>query len=160
MDNKLTVREIVDETIEYYRTHRRAEVVYEGVRECVYLAPDGAMCAVGRCLLEDLPQREHLRGGVGMVSRNVKLGFTPCPDASMSSDDGLDAILKPQYRGHPLEFWQNLQRLHDDAYNWTSYGGGELSANGVALMLRIRVAYTLQPKSKAFTLWTNQTQRS
>lgn len=116
----MTVAEIVDETVEYYKTHPRA-VRDDG--SCQYFEPGtGCMCAVGRCL-ED----PGLPMSVGTNAQAIELAWDL--DAAR-----LDDLLKPRYRGHPEAFWGELQVLHDLAQNWrrdeTAPGGMILSATG------------------------------
>jgi hypothetical protein len=36
--------------------------------------------------------------------------------------EGLDNILKAPYKGQPVDFWRDLQRLHDNPINWNEKG--------------------------------------
>lgn len=97
----MTTLEIINETVEYYSkdTKRRAEVG----RACLYFQEStGNMCAVGRC------------------ANNPK-ELNP---AHFFSQLGLsdEEIFKPEYRGHSVEFWSDLQKLHDDNLNWDESG--------------------------------------
>lgn len=108
-----TQQEIIDETIEYYRTHPRGMNIREG--ECMYLTPDGCMCAVGRCM-SDPQDGQHKIG-------NRALGDVPI--------DKLDLLLKSDYRGHNLDFWGDLQNFHDTPQYWETEEGGELTEYGL-----------------------------
>ena len=98
--------EIIKETVEYYsknpRGVRKAEAGGFGFR-CVYYNEDsGAMCAVGRCLM--IPEQ------YSTIRENIYCSFDWI--------GGLDARLKPEYRGHKLRFWVKLQTFHDTGGNW------------------------------------------
>jgi hypothetical protein len=103
---RLTKQEILDETVEYYRTHPRG-LNTDG--ECVYCAGSGAdpeapRCAVGRCMK---PEALDIWGGWkgNASSLDEKLW--------LAGGGTLDNILLPQHRGHRNTFWCDLQILHD-----------------------------------------------
>jgi len=64
------------------------------------------MCAVGRCLID--PSLDDIEGN------------------SASNIHDLENMLKPQYRGHGCEFWQDLQSWHDMRIYWNTDGLHEL----------------------------------
>lgn len=108
--NKL---EIIDETIEYYRTHKRA-VRINGY--CEYWTTDGRTCAVGRCC-QDPP-------GIHLIAQSRD-------DTGVSDTWFDDELLKPEYRGHSVLFWTDLQRLHDVGEFWAeTETGHELTERG------------------------------
>lgn len=91
-----TKAQIIDETIAHIAEFGRG-VDAEGL--CTYLDVDtGKMCAVGRCMIDpsgiDVSSNVHALGGM------------------------LEGRLKPEYRGHDLEFWYELQLFHDSPSNW------------------------------------------
>lgn len=108
-----TPYEVIDETVEYYRTHNR------GIGEdggCVYFH-DNCVCAVGR--------------------------FMKNPQAFAEMRDTIDCLIddkvikkvkhfKPEYTGLKKAFLINLQTLHDDEDHWkiNKEGGQDLSASG------------------------------
>lgn len=61
-------------------------------------------CAVGRCLMKP---SSRVSGSVGFA---------------FGDDAAFDKKLKPEYRGHGLEFWGPLQHWHDDGGNFTDKG--------------------------------------
>lgn len=124
MTRRLTVQEIVDETVEYYRTHPRAITSKEA---CVYYSceadrnrarddeefpPIGSMCAVGRCLADP----PSYAGTYGLVSGML----------SILED------LQNKYKGHTLGFWREMQMLHDIPRFWekNDQGGWDLTEDG------------------------------
>ena len=103
MIKRLTKRQIVDETVEYYKADptRVAKGNPPSVYfVCYYITDDGRKCAVGRCMINPKPWV----GGV---------------DTQWKTIEELDKELEERYRGHSLEFWKNVQALHDFA-NWPS----------------------------------------
>lgn len=107
-----TAREIIEETAAFYTSENRAKP--DNGRRCQYLTKDGRMCAVGRCLTD--PAR---------IEGNYIF---------LQSIPNLDDELKPEYRGHPINFWQDLQRLHDYTFNWNNEG---LSNDGESVRNRL-----------------------
>jgi len=133
MTQTKTKIEIINETVEYYRTRNRAMTAWG----CLYYvtaenlsefpAPHvkvGDMCAVGRCL--ENPED----AGV-------------CPVSQQWNTESLDRALKPEYRGHSIHFWQNLQRLHDtdNYWDWNEHGGCDLTENGIAYVDVLKERY-------------------
>jgi len=98
-----TMLETLDETVEAYTSETRAAYEQGG---CSYLTDDGRMCAIGRCMLSP---------GDFMLFQSVR-------DIADSLDEGIDSVLKPEYRGYPLAFWEALQDLHDTKSNWDERG--------------------------------------
>lgn len=112
MVKQKSVKEIVEETVEYYKTHPRGLATQGG--GCVYFNSEdnSKMCAVGRCMntrapfVKELMQKEQFLA-VESVDTRVK---------------GLDNVLRPQYRGHSTRFWKRLQSLHDGTAYWNEDG--------------------------------------
>ena len=93
MDNKLTYQDVLDETIEYYKTNPRGFNAEDN--ECVYLGPNNEMCAVGRCLINP---------GAFKNDYSAK---------SLIEDNSMN-VFKEEYRHlDDLEFWHELQIFHD-----------------------------------------------
>lgn len=119
--NKTAV-EIIKETFEYYSdVSKRAlgSLTCENTDAmvCVYLSEEnGNKCAIGRCM-------------------NDKADFNFCGDVdeycfdngltSEEEEYPLDAHLKEEYHGHTLQFWSNLQDLHDTSVFWDDKGPSE-----------------------------------
>lgn len=93
-----TKLEIINETVEYYS----ADPSRRGTNgsTCEYLTLFGQMCAVGRCMIN--PKGKE--GGV------TELGT------------GFQLMLKKEYRGHSIDFWQDLQGFHDSSWYWDEKG--------------------------------------
>ena len=95
-----TRKEIIDETARFYNSQNRAEAT-DG---CYYLL-DGRKCAVGRCMKN--PQADW--------SSIVTKLFSYCGVR-------LENELLPEYQGHSMAFWRDVQMLHDAGDNWTDSG--------------------------------------
>lgn len=106
-----TRTEIIEETVEYYRTHPRG--VNNG-GSCVYYS-EGRMCAVGRCLKDPAPWADQ----PGVAA------------SDLFDRDGFD-VLADDYRVMDESFWEELQDFHDTSYNWEANddGGFNLSSDG------------------------------
>ena len=102
----MTKREIIEETLEYYSKNNRGLNEHQ---DCVYLAENGDMCAVGRCLIDPTKIED---GSIGMLFDN-----------SLE----LDKLLKEPYRGYSLDFWKDLQDFHDSPNYWE---GNNLTLKG------------------------------
>jgi hypothetical protein len=83
---------------------------------------NGAMCAVGRCMLN--PKKYG--------------GFAVSLHEALKPQGGLDTLLKPEYRGHCVEFWGDLQSFHDDGENFTD---GGLSVEGLGYLSELRTKW-------------------
>lgn len=113
----MTKIEIINETIKYYRTNLRG-IKANTLNSCQYLTEDGAMCAIGRCLIN--PQ-EAMDIGIGDVH-----------DFYDESGENLDSMLKPEYIGHNYDFWSDLQSFHDDNACWAlDKKGNKLTTEGI-----------------------------
>lgn len=86
--------EIINETVQNYNVNPRAVDSDGG---CDYISPEGYMCAVGRCMKNPTPD----------MYGSVKFLF------NKSSTSNLEDELKDDYKGHSIEFWDDLQQLHD-----------------------------------------------
>lgn len=97
---QLTKLEIIEETVKYYSedVNRRAMNKEGG---CMYKNNEGEMCAVGRCLI-DAEEFARFEGWVD----------------ALDIEFNLESILKDQYTGHTIDFWKDLQDLHDNPMNW------------------------------------------
>jgi hypothetical protein len=103
-----TENEIIKETVEFYWADPAGRRAASDIA-CEYLTADGRMCAVGRCLTP-----EHAtRASDILCSASALPGLLCTP---------LDELLRPEYRGHSVNFWSNLQTLHDDDLSWRTEG--------------------------------------
>ena len=104
-----TKTEIVVETIQHYLRDpaNRRSVSSEGT--CLYQHPEhpDRQCAVGRCF-----QPDTLKDLLFDPASNCKAIH------ELAINDSIDHLLKPEYRGHDLKFWRNLQSIHDNPGFW------------------------------------------
>lgn len=109
---QMTKEEIIYQLFEGengYIKKPETRAMYEG-GTCSYKTEDGRMCAVGKCL----------------NALGHKYGRNNYPIHGMISEDAgehtLDDILLKKYRGHSIDFWSQLQSLHDSDDYWDSNG--------------------------------------
>jgi len=106
--------QILDETIEFYSNDPDQRSVGK------YNSPDLKHCAVGRCLLTDLKEK-----GTSLVGNDLDLLNLVCKNEL----ENLDQVLLPEYRGHSMLFWEDLQNLHDSDLYWTDSGLSSVGHN-------------------------------
>ena len=119
---KKTKLQILKETYEYYSDPSKRAIFASG---CYYEAPDGKKCAVGRCLIN--PKKlEYLGGGTinDVIRHNAIV---------------LNLRLKPEYRGHEVQFWSSLQAWHDSDLN---FAGDRISEEGEAVYQKLVKIYS------------------
>ena len=103
---QMTAQQIIDETVTFYAADPKGRRSVNSNDLCMYLAEDGRMCAVGRCLISP-----------GDANNNA----TAAGLADLNGGS-LDNLLLPRYRGHTWELWERLQYLHDFGGHWDWYG--------------------------------------
>jgi hypothetical protein len=115
-ETKQRMREVLQETIDYYDSPEKFGYSKEK-DHCVYLDEQtGAMCAFGRCAVNPngLPQKQ---------SAGIE-------DIFVSNQD-IDEVLKEKYRGLPMDFWNHLQGLHDNSSRFSSIKDGLIGSGYV-----------------------------
>ena len=110
-----TMLETLNETVAAYTSKTRAVEI----GGCRYFT-NGRCCAIGRCMIDPEKYKDY------------------AGDAESFQD--LDSLLKPEYRGFPIDFWLALQYLHDIPMNWNNEG---LSENGKTTVERIKKRFKL-----------------
>lgn len=127
---QVTKLEIIDKVLGIYiEDPGRRATTSNG--SCRYRMADGRMCAVGQCLDTD-----HRRYGRLVEENPAVFGaweFSGEPDRHYH----LDEFLRPEFRGHSVEFWGELQNIHDVAENWDEDG---LSEKGQLALAKLRKA--------------------
>lgn len=119
----MTKLEIIKETIAYY-TEDPIRRAINGI-SCSYHTEDGRKCAVGRCLYKkDNPPKDH-PNALSFTYTNMKRGGEGIWEGDKQS------MFKKKYRGHDVEFWQDIQGFHDSVLYWDTYAEG-LSVSGNA----------------------------
>lgn len=122
----MTKKEIILETVEYYKTHNRGLTILNGGALCAYFGNRGDMCAVGRCLIN--PKK--------IQTLDFNMGDNVTADINKVSEFiNIEDELKPEYRGHSLKFWSELQHFHDYSFYWEKkeIGNGLESSGSIAL---------------------------
>lgn len=102
---------IILETIEEYDDPSNRALYYsKGTHldaTCLYESSNGNRCAVGRCMTNRALER------YAYSSR----GFEHLTEGLMYDD-----LLREEYRGQTLQFWVDLQMLHDTHSHWSDTG--------------------------------------
>lgn len=115
-----TKLEIIEETANYYNINNR------GINGnwCVYKSDTGNMCAVGRCLKENIV---------------LDAGYNENSDARELFKHHSYDILKDEYKIKDSDFWLDLQRFHDHNLNWDEKG---LTDIGKLKYKELKIKYT------------------
>lgn len=104
----LTCEDIVNETAAFYSQDPKARRSVGKENECLYQNAEGCRCSVGRCMTQNgIKKVLYEDGNDGDAGSLLK---------------PLDYYLLKRYQGKSLEFWDNLQNLHDCRDNWTAKG--------------------------------------
>lgn len=95
-----TKKEIIDETVEFYKNNPRS-VVYDefGDHKCKYLGPKGERCAFSRCCIESFKDFQEGKNVLAQLGKCIQ-------------------ILKEEYRIDDIHFWVNIQMIHDAEPYW------------------------------------------
>lgn len=126
---RLTKEQIVNETVDYYKNNERSISAFRG---CAYLTSSGARCAHSRCISEEY------------INRVVE-NFNTFNNASKVIEYFGDEIHIEKYRGHSSEFWDDIQRLHDNDVNWIKLEKckNELTTVGLKFVESLKEKYKL-----------------
>jgi hypothetical protein len=116
-------KEILLETVSFFNLSNRG--YDEKDDTCEYLSKTGLKCAVGRCMNEETLVRKDIKG--------------LCVTYLGDDDGNIDHIFQDQYKGCSLEFWDYLQTVHDNHYNWTENGLSDMGKKKVELYFGIRL---------------------
>ena len=136
----LTKEEIINETVKFYSADTKRRSVNEevGTSGCYYALEDGRNCAVGRCLTTKIKNKlktSHIHFN-NCDFQGLIVGMVKCEWDN--TDENLDKLLKPSYRGHSLRFWEDLQSLHDIYDYWNETG---LTIKGNEVLEQINKKY-------------------
>ena len=109
--------EIVVETLLHYNLKNRG--YNRAAYNCTYLdKATGNKCAVGRCILDS-----ELEKVSEYEQKCLKKGNgSPSVSKLAENFNDLDSLLKPEYRGHGIALWDDLQYIHDSSHLWTDDG--------------------------------------
>jgi hypothetical protein len=127
--------EIIKETAEFYGgdpSRRGIAITAEGDEECVYFNPKtNNKCAFGRCADLNAPVRAT-DGGTTPLKNKTGPVLRLIDWPSEKPDEELDKILLPEYRGHSVYFWRDIQNFHDLDENFTPTGLSEIGQDHIA----------------------------
>jgi len=120
MENRLTAIEIINETVAFYSadTNRRSKGVGG---DCLYAGLNGNKCAYSRCWKEGAYKPEYENCGV--IS-----SLLPKPDD----------LLEERYKGHSMQLWIEIQRIHDKNLNWNANG---LTEYGKIMVEQLKIQF-------------------
>jgi hypothetical protein len=124
--------QIIEETVQVYSNPaNRAVKLRSGA--CYYHSlKNDKRCAVGRCFQPDVKIRHT-------YTDTPECEYEQCYFAELVDEiANLEELLKPEYRGHELAFWMDLQKFHDDASNFTDCG---LSIRGELFIQTLKEKY-------------------
>lgn len=109
--------EIVVETLLHYNLKNRGYNRAAG--HCTYFDKStGNKCAVGRCILDS----EIEKVSEYEKEQTNQNGGSPSVTKLVENFTDLDSLLKSEYRGHDVDFWDNLQYIHDGSQFWNEDG--------------------------------------
>ncbi len=116
----MTAREIILDTVEFYKHNPRAYDEIEG--SCVYFREeDNSRCAVGRFSInKDLDRYS------GTFKDFYLEQYEEYEDNITGGEDEHDQFLEEKVRGQSLDFWNDLQLLHDVRAHWTREGRADV----------------------------------
>ncbi len=114
-----TMLETLNETAAAYTSKTRA-VDPRNTGPRYFVITSGRCCAIGRCMTNP-EKHKNFTGGVARFGH-------------------LDLMLKPAYRGFSIDFWLDIQDLHDWEDNWNEKG---LTRSGKAKVIAIKKAHGL-----------------
>ena len=109
MSKQMKAADIIRETVAHFKTNPRGVFNTETGTQCRYNWEDGSHCAVGRCL-----DKKYQDMGKDMPANDQSVDGL-LDELRVSS---IDVILQEKYRGHSLDFWTELQELHDFEEFW------------------------------------------
>ena len=92
--------QILEETFNYYNEDPSRRAKSDG--RCQYLDGEGRMCAFGRC----------------EINPPLTDGSSDAVVNRFDNEEDMNASLKEEYRGHSIEFWVDVQDLHDEDCYW------------------------------------------
>lgn len=107
---------LLNETVQYYSEDTSRRAIVRGA--CTYKTHDGRMCAVGRCLKENIIDYD----------KHNSLNFSSLLQYYE------EEIFKEEYVGFDEGFWLRLQELHDESKYW---GENCLSPKGELIIKKI-----------------------
>lgn len=111
----MTKLEILEETFNYYTEDPIGRRGVDKGNNCVNITLDGKMCAFGRCMINP---DGYIGGSCEIINYNLNILKNKDNNILYKTEYLLDTILKEEYRGHDVLFWQQIQNWHDLRKNW------------------------------------------
>jgi hypothetical protein len=102
MSNKLTMRQVLEDSYKYYTEDPNGRRAVAASGGCLYLTEDGKKCAVGRYMIDGPHQ-------------NIDGVF------DNHTFENTESILTTQVQGFNSAFWTSLQDWHDSGIYWDTY---------------------------------------
>ena len=106
MNKQQQMQDILKDTIDYYREDPKGRRAVDDSGDCEYTTHDGRHCAIGRYMRPeflDAEWKENHGVGVNGLSSHV------------------DYYLEHEVRGLDIQFWRDLQDMHDSVLNWEEW---------------------------------------
>ena len=103
MNKQQQMQDILKETIDFYSEDPEGRRAVDNNGDCEYTTDDGRHCAIGRYMrpeFQDVEWKENHGVGVNGLSSYV------------------DYYLKHEVRGLDMQFWRDLQDMHDVVGHW------------------------------------------
>lgn len=133
MTPQKTKLQIIEELFDNYYVKDPSKRAAKGSRCSYYQESTGNKCAVGMCMLNDDTAKHYQNLCPTSNVHGVNIVLTD--EEKLEFDD----IIKEEYRGHDLDFWDEVQCLHDNNDYWTEYG---LSEQGIDELRRLKETNT------------------
>lgn len=136
----MTTHEIIDETIEWYSNNPRSKGFRNsGFETCRYFGAGDAHCAFSRCCDLSNPLVSGILKNLDSKADGGSLAeFMSESDFSEHCHFFFEDLLGADYRGHSIDFWVGLQKLHDMDHCWIN---GKLSGDGLSYVARLKVQF-------------------
>ena len=115
MNKQQQMQDILKDTVDYYREDPRGRRAVDKNGDCQYTTEDGRHCAIGRYMRPeflDFEWKENHGIGINGLSSYV------------------DYYLKHEVRGLDMDFWRDLQDIHDTVGNWYRGALKDVPVNG------------------------------
>ena len=103
MNKQQQMQEVLKDTIDYYREDPKGRRAVDSSGDCEYTTIQGRHCAIGRYMRKEFQTTEfHENHGVGVNGLSSYV----------------DYYLEHEVRGLDMDFWRDLQDIHDSYLNW------------------------------------------
>lgn len=123
--------EILTNLVSFYSEDPYNRRCQDDAGNAVYNGRNGKHCAIGQCLLDEYRNKGRgLHGNSGTFDELM----------AYQNQTNLDEMLDEEYRGHEIEFWEQVQHLHDRDFHWTETG---LSEDGHNKIKQIKEQFNL-----------------